>query len=40
MLQKPAFDRLNKGKKMESNDIKTKKKNPEKRSTKHKKKLL
>jgi hypothetical protein len=37
MLQKPAFDRLKKGKKMESNDTKTKKKNPETRSTKHQK---
>jgi hypothetical protein len=32
MLQKPAFDRLKKGKKMEPNDTKTKKKNPETRS--------
>ncbi len=28
MLQKPAFDRLKKGKKMEPNETKTKKKNP------------
>jgi len=35
MLQKPAFDRLKKGKKMEPNDTKNKKENPGTTCTTH-----
>jgi hypothetical protein len=35
MLQKPAFDRLKKGKKMDPNDTKNKKENPGTTCTTH-----